>query len=187
MRLLYCLAVLLPLLMTAPAEAEFYKYTDENGNIRFTDDITLVPREQRQNLKIYETSEPAGQNAAPTETEEPPFSPVPEAEAQAVGDVDEERLRAIHEALERKKTALAEQHRVLAEERGALESRSGEIRTQEEAEQYEENVRRFNERNAAYEQKRKAFDEEVKSYGRLNARFAETAQPEKGLPQQTTP
>ncbi|GEM_PF-6232432 len=30
MRLLYCLAVLLPLLMTAPAEAEFYKYTDKN-------------------------------------------------------------------------------------------------------------------------------------------------------------
>jgi predicted RNase H-like nuclease (RuvC/YqgF family) len=173
--------------MTNPAEAEFYKYTDQNGNIRFTDDITIVPREQRQQLKVYEESKPAGQITAPAVSKEASPEAVPETEAPLVGDVDEDQLRAMHEALERKKSALADQYQALTEARRALESRRDEIRTKEAAEQYQENVRRFNERNDAFEQKRKAFDEEVKSYGRLNARFAETQQPEKALPQQTTP
>lgn len=187
MRLLYGIAVFLPLLLTAPAQAEFYKYTDQNGNIRFTDDITRVPRNQRQQLKIYEESKSTAQASAPAESTEPSPPATAEATAPSAGDVDENQLRAMHETLERKKSALAEQYRALTEVRKDLENRRGEIRTREEAERYQQSVRRFNARNDAYQQKRKAFDEEVESYGRLNSRFAETNPPEKAMPSQTTP
>lgn len=42
------------MLAVPPASAEFYRYVDENGNIRFTDDITMVPREQREKLREYQ-------------------------------------------------------------------------------------------------------------------------------------
>ena len=41
-------------LLSAPASAQFYKYIDEDGNIRFTDDINQVPENQRATVKSYE-------------------------------------------------------------------------------------------------------------------------------------
>ena len=39
------------LLFSAGAGAEIYKYTDEEGNLRFTDDINQVPEAQRTNIR----------------------------------------------------------------------------------------------------------------------------------------
>lgn len=36
--------------------AQFFKYRDETGAIRFTDDISQVPPEQRPQVKLYEES-----------------------------------------------------------------------------------------------------------------------------------
>ena len=47
--------ILIAVMLTAlPANAEYYKYVDENGNIRFTDDLTMVPPEQREKLLEYQ-------------------------------------------------------------------------------------------------------------------------------------
>ena len=36
-----------------PSFAEFYQYTDQSGVLRFTDDLTLVPEDQRPKVKKY--------------------------------------------------------------------------------------------------------------------------------------
>jgi hypothetical protein len=48
--------VLMVLLMAAlNASGEYYQYTDPNGSVRFTDDISLIPPEQREDARIYES------------------------------------------------------------------------------------------------------------------------------------
>ena len=40
-------------MISIPACAEFYKYRDANGVLRFTDNLMDVPEDQRENLKSY--------------------------------------------------------------------------------------------------------------------------------------
>ena len=41
------------LMFSVSAAAEFYKYVDEEGNTRFTDDINQVPEAQRAKIRSY--------------------------------------------------------------------------------------------------------------------------------------
>lgn len=41
------------LCLTAPLQAEFYKYTDKSGTIYFVDDISQVPAEYRSQIETY--------------------------------------------------------------------------------------------------------------------------------------
>jgi HAMP domain-containing protein len=43
------------LMVTSVAAGEYYRYIDENGNISFTDDLTLVPENQRDSLESFKT------------------------------------------------------------------------------------------------------------------------------------
>ena len=52
----WVLAILL-IFSALPAAGEFYKYVDENGNTRFTDDINQVPPQQRKGISSYAESE----------------------------------------------------------------------------------------------------------------------------------
>lgn len=46
-------AVLFLLCLAAASRAEFYKYTDENGDVYFVDDLTQVPPEYRPQMETY--------------------------------------------------------------------------------------------------------------------------------------
>ena len=56
MKLINLLVCILFVLFSASAAAQFYKYVDEEGNTRFTDDINLVPVDQRKNIESYTES-----------------------------------------------------------------------------------------------------------------------------------
>jgi chromosome segregation ATPase len=177
MRTSFLLAACLTLLLTVPGSAEFYKYVDENGNIRFTDDITMIPREQREKLKVYEEvkSPPpdtaAGEGPAPEEA----VKKSPEEIAAEVTGVTEEELQTMKKRLDDKKAALAEEYNALKEERKALESRRREYRSRGRIKEYEDAVDRLNAKNAAYEAKRKEFEAEVKTYNETNRKYFEAA------------
>ena len=47
--------MLIGLMPFQSAAGDFYQYTDENGNMVFTDDITQVPQEQLSDLKRFES------------------------------------------------------------------------------------------------------------------------------------
>jgi hypothetical protein len=44
-------------LQLAPAQVAFYKYVDKNGNIHFTDKLYSIPKEYRNQIKIYKEAE----------------------------------------------------------------------------------------------------------------------------------
>ncbi|MGD8492931.1 MAG: DUF4124 domain-containing protein, partial [Desulfobacterales bacterium] len=68
------------LLFSANASAEFYKYVDENGNVKYTDDINEVPAAQRRNIRSYVESQskevPEQQEAVENQAEPEESSPV---------------------------------------------------------------------------------------------------------------
>jgi hypothetical protein len=57
MRLLYALLFLICMLLPSSVLAEYYQYRDQNGVLRFTDNLADVPEDQRQQIKSYTESE----------------------------------------------------------------------------------------------------------------------------------
>jgi len=168
------LILIAALLAALPANAEYYKYIDENGNIRFTDDITMVPWDQREKLSEYqdyreseEASKAPNATAATSsdETAEPVQTP------GASEDIVEQGRR-----LEQEKTALDTEYKALMEARRILEERRGQFRTKSARREYETQVLQLNERNAAYEAKRKAYDSEVLEYNTRLDQLRETTE-----------
>ncbi|MBC2714289.1 MAG: DUF4124 domain-containing protein [Desulfobacteraceae bacterium] len=43
------------LLLAATSSGEIYQYTDEGGVVRFTDDVSLIPEDQRPDVKTFES------------------------------------------------------------------------------------------------------------------------------------
>ena len=59
-------SVLIP---AGSAEAAFYKYTDKNGGVHFTDQIDAIPPEYRHQIKEYRDREPAVTTSPKEESE----------------------------------------------------------------------------------------------------------------------
>jgi hypothetical protein len=57
MRLLYALLFLICMLLPSSVLAEYYQYRDQNGVLRFTDNLADVPEDQRQQIERYTESE----------------------------------------------------------------------------------------------------------------------------------
>ena len=72
-KLLICLVIVL---FAFSAPAQIYKYTDDEGNVRYTDDLNQVPIEQRESANTTteiedETEEEAIAEDEPEQDEEP--------------------------------------------------------------------------------------------------------------------
>jgi hypothetical protein len=156
-------ALALALFLAAmPASAEFYKYRDANGVLRFTDNLAEVPPDQRPNVSTYEGVQASGDASAEQAAALP--SDEGQREAAAAGgsgsgvkeDLGEERkrLEGIKQTLDKEREDLALQKEALKEERKRL-------RDERDARVYNEKVKELNDRIAEYEQRRKAFQEQA--------------------------
>jgi len=52
-RWLFVMMLYFAVIAGGPAGAEFYKYTDENGQVHFVDDLTKIPEGSQSRLKTY--------------------------------------------------------------------------------------------------------------------------------------
>lgn len=57
MRLLFALLFLICMLLPSSVLAEYYQYRDQNGVLRFTDNLADVPEDQREQIERYTESE----------------------------------------------------------------------------------------------------------------------------------
>ena len=161
-------------LSAPPVLAEFYKYRDKNGVLRFTDDLSVVPPNQRPKVDTYKGVGAQDPGAAPAgstgETEKTPGVAGSGADSQAgeketaaqdVSDIQatRARLEEMRKKLEQERTELARMKQALQEERAQVE-------TEQDARAYDENVQKLNERIADYEQRRSAFTQQAEA---LNA------------------
>jgi len=167
MRLRCLLLMLITIGLSTPVFAEFYQYTDQSGVLRFTDDLTQVPEDQRSKVKKYL---------------EPDDSLTPEQRAQKALDarqetVAEEKLEISggeylveFERLDKKKTGLDQRYTELTKERNDLAKVKEAIASEAELKAYNEKISSLNKRITAFEKEREAFSKEVDAF---NKRFAE--------------
>lgn len=174
MRVLSLIVLAVSLAAAAPAAADFYKYVDAQGRIRFTDDINQVPPEQRARLARYpESRSPEPPAAKPADAaEKPAGDPTPAAASTAADPapgVDKE-LQEARRRLEEMKARLEEEFRAMTQEKEALAKEKEAAKSREEIMSYNKKVEAFNLRAERYEKQGEELRRLVHEY---NTRLVE--------------
>ena len=142
----------------ATASAEFYKYTDSDGNVRYTDDLSKVPESQRPNVQSYEESESSIRPADPSQKSESDQRD-DAAKPGDSGSFNEERKQ-----INQKQEALSKEYKALMEEKERLEKESKKKKDINESVEFDRKVEQMNKRVQAYEEKRKALNNEIEAF-----------------------
>jgi len=146
--------IMLMILLAFPAlaSAEIYKYRDQNGILRFTDNLTEVPLAQRENVDEYQE----------IKTREDVTAPAPDSDTGQMAGQDPQ---AVEKALLDEKGALDIEYNQLVEMRKGLEA-APQTGTPEETAAHENKVRDYNARLQIYEVKQKTFRAKVEEYNK---------------------
>jgi len=156
----YVILFLLPifLFVSGTAFAEFYKYTDHNGNVRFTDDLGKVPEDQRPEATSYESSKSAIPGpASKKEAEVDQTSAGSGANANTADNSTDEQIKS-------KKDALSKEYRSLMEEKAGLDAEWNDAKTTIEKHQINLKRSELNKKITRYEEKRKTLNAEIQAH-----------------------
>lgn len=158
------LVILMTIGLAIPSFAAFYQYTDESGVLRFTDDLTQVPEEQRPKVKKY--LEP-DDSLTPEQRAQKALDARQEPAAEEKMGVSKEEYLAEFERLDKKKTGLDQRYTELAKERNGLAKEKEAISSETELKDYNEKVSSLNKRITAFEREREVFSKEVDAFNEL--------------------
>jgi Domain of unknown function (DUF4124) len=151
-RTLIVLAVLS--LIPIPVCAEFYKYKDANGVLRFTDNLLDVPRDQREKIQAYK--EVVTPETKPELTDE-------EIEESALNNKN-----SLIEQLNRERETLEQSYKDLGAERTALLKSPPSPQDQAAYEAHRQRIEAFNAKIKSYEEQRKLFQAKVDAFNAEN-------------------
>jgi chromosome segregation ATPase len=161
------LVILITIGLAAPSFAAFYQYADESGVLRFTDDLTQVPEEQRPKVKKY--LEP-DDSLTPEQRAQKALDARQEPAAEEKMAIPENRYLDEFDRLDKKKTGLDHRYNALAKERDGLAKEKEAISSEAELKAYNEKISSLNKRITAFKAEREAFSKEVAAF---NERFKE--------------
>ena len=144
------------------AGAEFYRYTDENGVLRYTDNLQEVPPEKRSQLKKYKEAEddltPAQREAKrQQEAEAARQARIRWQQPQKKGAADDGIRIDSRQDFERVKTDLDDAYERLRRKKAALEAERDTLETPEDVSLYRSKVRELNEEIQRFEDRRSRF------------------------------
>ena len=157
--------LIVALLLAAPVYAEIYKYTDETGQKRWTDDLSQVPKEQRAAAQRIETEQETQADTITRKSEKAqPGSPL-ETKATlpdtgAAGETDE----LSREALEKEKAELDLLYRQLMEERKQIEKSKPEANNVKTRAELNNRINAFNNQTNQYEERLNAFNKKINTF-----------------------
>ena len=160
------------LMFSVSAAAEFYKYTDEDGNVHFTDDINQVPAEQRAKIRSYVESvspEPAEQ---PTNEENQSDQAATDQQSN-FPDLSEDESGSLEDAKKRidaLKSEIDQEYEALIKEKEQLAKAKTEAKTKEQIIEYNKKVDSLNKRVVSYEKKGKEYKAQVDAYNQRIAK-----------------
>lgn len=151
------------LLMTAmPASADFYRYIDANGAVRYTDDLNQVPPDQREEVPNYEESKTTvttpAQTANPS-TEPAPATPKTDEPPVTEADLDQQRA-----SLKDRKQELDRSYEEIRKERQDLIATSKYTTSKARAKEIMDRKAALEKKIRQYEDARKKYEADVTAY-----------------------
>ena len=151
-----------------PAFCEYYQYTDQNGVLRFTDDLASVPPDQRPDVKTHQSVESqTSQRTTGGAVKEKANRPtVPrKTGAEPTGGTWQGRNSQKKQELDQMQAELKATFAALQAERSALEAKAPvKGATFEEKVAYTKKVEALNAKIVGYEEQLDAFNEKVNAY-----------------------
>jgi len=163
MRYKFLVLFIVVMLVPVSALAEFYKYRDSNGVLRFTYNLGDVPEDQRPNAKSYVEVKSASPKKEDPETV---ARKKEEAEVKVRKQVN---TRA--EAFNARQNELRKEYEALLKEKRTLDKQLTKRATAAEAKRYKKQVEALNARIDAYQEKRAAYEKEVEEYNKKVSRL----------------
>ncbi|MEA3280000.1 MAG: hypothetical protein U9Q38_05325 [Thermodesulfobacteriota bacterium] len=173
MRLRYAVIILILAGLPSLVCAEFYKYRDGNGVLRFTDNLSEVPKDQRPEIKTYKE---ADDFLAPWQREEKARreavvseearGAAREAEGRKI-NVPKTQIGSTPDDLKRIKAGLDREFDALMQRKQAVDAEKAALRTKdrkaakaclEKAKQLNADIREFEQRRQAFQKKADAFN-----------------------------
>ncbi|MBI5062005.1 MAG: DUF4124 domain-containing protein [Desulfatitalea sp.] len=149
------LAIVMILSVAGSASAEFYRYVDKHGNVLYTDDLSKVPADQREQARAYDESFSKPAKPKDSSTPKAPAAQNP-AEAQA--------FEAERRQLEEQEQTLNREYDGLMKQRATLDEEKASAVTPAQIKDYNQKIVDFNSRIQSYEGKRDAYSEKVKAF-----------------------
>jgi len=146
-----------------PAGAEYYRYTDDNGNVCFTDNLGDVPKDQREVAKQYDSSG-AQPDAGSADFDDSSGKTDPGQAQKPYSSKSPGSLQDKGKELAREKEALDRTHRKLVKQRNQLKNKSEKEMTEQERKEYSEKVSRYNEKTTDYQKRLDEFNKKVNKY-----------------------
>jgi len=173
--LLICLfMVSLLMVATIPALGEYYQYTDQNGNIRFTDDLYEVPEDQRANMQTHESvqTEKAVQSDSvfppvddDTFSDSPSMTDTADKSEQSSAKTFEQELKLDAETLDQRQSDLSRTFKSLEAEKKAIEDQKPPKGASSRVMgPYVDKVEALNAKIEKYERQREEFDKKVRAF-----------------------
>ena len=152
---------LLAFLFANPALAEFFKYRDSNGVLRFTDNLAEVPLDQRPGAESYKE---ADDYLTPYQKKERA-----EEARQASEMAAKEKEPALSSEAQRKnlnktRTELEKEYGELMHAKEALQKEQAQATTPEKKAAYKKSVNDLNKRIIEFEGRRNQYEESIKNF-----------------------
>ena len=167
MRILCTLLILSCVWLPATASAEYYKYRDQNGVLRYTDNLADIPEDQRPKIETRSstedylpTREPA--EAKPKDKKVQEFNKKMEEQSQAISHEMQSGSAGVN--LQRIKNSLDQEYEELMKEKAGLLKLREKINTRADGAAYSERVTALNKKNADFEARRQAFQKEAEAF-----------------------
>jgi hypothetical protein len=160
------------MLFSAVASAEIYKYYDEQGTVRFTDDYNKVPIDQRKDVKGYEevisdetyTVNPESADQGSEETEDEAL----EADSQNPTNKSAKSAKYDFEAkikeFDQRKEELSQEYESLMQQNLALDQEKKTAKTAADINRYNERLADMNKRLKEHDSKRMQLFSELEDY-----------------------
>jgi len=154
------------LMFSVNADAEIYKYVDEDGNVHFTDDINQVPEAQRDKVSSYveSVSEDPPEQEATQENQSEQAAKDQQANLPDLSDDESESLEDAKQRIDALKSEIDQEYEALMKEKQQLAKAKKQAKTREQIIEFNQKVDSLNSRVAAYEKKGKDYKAQVDAY-----------------------